>query len=780
MGFFKKENQSVYSQLKNQAPSESTRYRDVYETQQIKRSRIGTAGSMAIRNAIVAICSVLIFIVAWFFVGGAGFLVAQIHGSGPETYVIDKQTIFDDAYQTAIVENKKKFSDGNFEPPAEDFENDEFYQDEVIGSIDLNGVSVEYRGNSVMSETWRYKYDVNNDGLLETVYAGSDEVFNTADDYHAYEFSGVTRNIFIGEDLRFGTADDIVILERVDLVPPLSWYFIHSPDGWFLMRFLIAFGSFGIVYGIMGAYMKKNWEAQNTMYDTADINQWENDQHIQVPEEIQENYDWFPDVGAHAPIQVSSLISHMALTNKGLKQIDMTRRAEKDMKDENGDIVYYKGEALLDDNGDEITSKKPMIDEKFMDELWTASELPMDKTIRRKFDPSKILYNPGNKNRDKLKDAETVADMINKYWTFPSYEPQRPGGAYIVDTQPVNTMVLAITRAGKGQTIIEPTLDMWTREEQPNNMIINDPKGELLVKFYVRGTVRGFQIVQFNLINAMKTDIYNPLGIAAEAAREGDFTKCALYVENIADVFFPLDGGDDPVWPNAANNAFKRAAYGLIDFYLEEEKELRRKAEREKMSAQVLETKIDQMWGKVTLYNCYQLFVQLTAKKLKNPVTQLDAKSAEIWEKYSKLMELLGYKYKDDIPEEVMANLNPVITHPQDKQFVKVSLPDSDLTDEQLEAVEIEATELREFLSDEGQEKMKKEAEFMSTLLWEDKPESDLLTLYFNATAGLPRNQMRTLINNANNALRAMAGAEKMLASVYGIAITAMVRRVHV
>lgn len=92
---------------------------------------------------------------------------------------------------------------------------------------------------------------------------------------------------------------------------------------------------------------------------------------------------------------------------------------------------------------------------------------------------------------------------------------------------------------------------MWTRERRPNNMVINDPKGELLVKFYVRGTVRGFQIVQFNLINAMKTDIYNPLMLAADSAREGDFTKTAQYVENIAEVFFPLDGGEDPVWPNA-------------------------------------------------------------------------------------------------------------------------------------------------------------------------------------------------------------------------------------
>ena len=101
------------------------------------------------------------------------------------------------------------------------------------------------------------------------------------------------------------------------------------------------------------------------------------------------------------------------------------------------------------------------------------------------------------------------------------------------------------------QTVIEPTIDMWLREKVSNNIVCNDPKGELLTKFYVRSTVRGFQVVQFNLINPLKTDIYNPLGMAADSAREGDFTKCAQYVENIAEVFFPTDGSDDPVWPNA-------------------------------------------------------------------------------------------------------------------------------------------------------------------------------------------------------------------------------------
>lgn len=189
--------------------------------------------------------------------------------------------------------------------------------------------------------------------------------------------------------------------------------------------------------------------------------------------------------------------------------------------------------------------------------------------------------------------------------------------------------------------------------------------------------------------------------MAAQSAREGDFTKCAMYVENIANVFFPVDGGDDPVWPNAANNAFKRAAYGLIDYYLEEEAELRLFAQRTKMDQRVLEQKLDTIWGKVTLYNCYQLFVQLTSKKLKNPAVEFTkkAKAGEF----------------DNLSEE---------------EYNK-----------KLDEVEAESK------------------------LWEDKPELDLLTLYFNATDMLPKNDMRTLVANANNALRSMAGAEKMLSS---------------
>lgn len=521
-----------------------------------------------------------------------------------------------------------------------------------------------------------------------------------------------------------------------------NWFLDFSP--WKVL-FTLAVGL--IVFSFLYVWFRKNLEAQNKLTDTGYLNQYHNDSHVQVPEEVQQAYDWFPDVGAHAPVQVSSMISHMMLMNKGIKQVRLTKRAEKDIKDGAGEVVYFKGERLVNDDGEPIVEDVPMFDEKFAHGLFDSASIPapedgkrtlMDVLRNRQpppdyrifYDARQIPYNPGDKNRDKLKGAETVADMINKYWEFPEYEPQRPGGAYVVDVAPVNTMLLAITRAGKGQTVIEPTLDMWTREMRPNNMVINDPKGELLVKFYVKGTIRGFQIVQFNLINSLKTDIYNPLGMAADAAREGDFTKVAQYVENIAEVFFPVDGGDDPVWPNAANNAFKRAAYGLIDFYLEEEKEVRIRAAREHWDDKTLETWIDTMWGKVTLYNCYQLFVQLTSKKLKNPVVEFKAR-----EKNGDFDELKPGEDPDNLPP----GREP-------------------LTDEEYEA--------------------RKQKVLADSVLWEDKPDADLLTLFFNATANLPTNSMRRLIDNCNNALRSMAGAEKMLSSVYGIAITAMVRHV--
>ena len=200
-----------------------------------------------------------------------------------------------------------------------------------------------------------------------------------------------------------------------------------------------------IVFGILYNMIVRNLKAEGVLDDPTDINQHYDDSRLQMPEEIQEAYDIFPDVGAHSSVMVSSMISHQAITNKGLKKIRIAKRAKKDIVDEFGEIEVYKGDILRDDDGQPITVEVPLIDTEFTEGLFDSSKTPKGKNAnklpyRRYFDTPGIKYNPGNANLDKLKGYNTVAELINGDWTFPIYEPQRPGGVYIVDTAPVNTM----------------------------------------------------------------------------------------------------------------------------------------------------------------------------------------------------------------------------------------------------------------------------------------------------------------------------------------------------
>lgn len=220
-------------------------------------------------------------------------------------------------------------------------------------------------------------------------------------------------------------------------------YYMGFTFGKFLITVVIS----GLFFVFMHVLLMKNKNAQDALNDNTDINQYKNDQHIALPEEIQEKFDWFPDVGATSDVQFSSMISHMALSNKGLNPIQVAKRATSDIIDEDGEIVLYKGEVLRDEDGNVQYEQKPLIDTKFMEALFDASALPKnskDAPFRVYYDARKIKYNPGNENRDKLQNKKnpynTVADLINADWQFPYYEPQRPGGAYLVDTAPVNTI----------------------------------------------------------------------------------------------------------------------------------------------------------------------------------------------------------------------------------------------------------------------------------------------------------------------------------------------------
>lgn len=483
------------------------------------------------------------------------------------------------------------------------------------------------------------------------------------------------------------------------------------------------------------------------------INDYADDMHIQLPEEVLMNFPIVPDNGAHFSEDASFPISHIYFDAKNSPMVQVPRRYRKtgevtlEVRDDDGKLVkvkekVYAGEYVRDADGNIVKDVLPMIDQEQGIELFAASGIKPDNKVGFKFyNAKKLPYGLGEDRpftREVSNDKGfkekllTMYDVMAKDWEIPDYETQRPSGAYLVDTNPVNNLVIAITRGGKGQTVIEVALDIWSRQKRQWNIFANDPKGELLVKFFYPFSKRGYEIVQFNLINPMKTDVYNPLGYAVEAAREGNYPKVAEFLTNLSEIFFPKDGGEDKVWPESAAAAFERSCLGMIDYFLEEEREMRRMAEKNGVSGQLLDSEINNMWGKVTLFNCFQFFLSLVSKKETNP--------ARMW--------------VDEIPEDhVIYKLKPT-GEKTVKEGEEIDVMTFDLDENGNKVIDWDAMANDEFFG-------------------APEPKA-LLDVFFDATQRFPKSGVREQIDSSNNTLKTMMQSEKMLSSVYGIATSGM------
>lgn len=487
----KKDKKSGWSFLKGLAPEDTPRYRDVYEKQQLGTSDLQEEKGKGRYAAIAAVGALLITLVFYFILCMVTGLISsmglQIGGALTDMSQPGMSSGGYDLSQVAAGDyGLKGFGTSEADPilmriPVSHSDGETGY---VIVQY-WNNMTEDAFTDRLADMGWTPDGPITMSGMTSPNgdHYGTDELDalfrRTQEGWDWAIYQGHMFDEYAGKN----TGEGVLNLDEVQLNP--NTYVASNTLGqaegikigsffkmtaWkFFACLLVYLLSFAFLY----LRLLRIRDAENTGLDPSALNQNKNDQHIALPEELQVKFDWFPDVGAHSSVQVSSMISHMALLNKGLDPVQMVRRAKRDIKDDDGEVKYYKGEPILAEDGSYVVEEKPMIDEGFMDDLFTASGAPKSKSVRLYYDARKIPYNAKNEDREKQKDCDTVADLINKDWELPDYEPQRPGGAYLVDTAPVNTMVLAITRAGKGQTVIEPTIDMWTREKSPNNMVIN-------------------------------------------------------------------------------------------------------------------------------------------------------------------------------------------------------------------------------------------------------------------------------------------------------------------
>src|SRR5699024_1666454 len=110
----------------------------------------------------------------------------------------------------------------------------------------------------------------------------------------------------------------------------------------------------------------------------------------------------------------------------------------------------------------------------------------------------KMNYQSINKSQQGTNEFEKVKNMKKQYLTIPSKTEEYKGkggtiiaglytgGKYqlLIDDAPVHTMVIGITRSGKGETFVVPMIDVQSRASEKPSMVVNDPKGELAAVSY--------------------------------------------------------------------------------------------------------------------------------------------------------------------------------------------------------------------------------------------------------------------------------------------------------
>lgn len=138
-----------------------------------------------------------------------------------------------------------------------------------------------------------------------------------------------------------------------------------------------------------------------------------------------------------------------------------------------------------------------------------------------------------------------------------------------IDDDTVNTIILGMTRSGKGELYILPMIDVLSRSMEKPSMIINDMKGELATFTYDTLKRRGYKVHIVNLIDpsqSMKVDLLKPI---ISAWNKGDKDDAQLMVKAITHTIFPPDEmGDDAFWRDGAVslvNGFILSLLELID-----------------------------------------------------------------------------------------------------------------------------------------------------------------------------------------------------------------------
>lgn len=171
----------------------------------------------------------------------------------------------------------------------------------------------------------------------------------------------------------------------------------------------------------------------------------------------------------------------------------------------------------------------------------------------------------------------TTKEIIKQYRSIPDRDKPFPGyGGTIVsrigknlyiDPDLTNNLCIGITRSGKGEMYVIPSIDVYSRAENKTSMVVLDPKTELYKTSKKTLEERGYEVYLLSLVDPEHSMGFNPLDQVISLYAAGDYANAELLVQTFCYSIFnpdkPING--DTFWQDSPTSLLSALVIAVIE-----------------------------------------------------------------------------------------------------------------------------------------------------------------------------------------------------------------------
>lgn len=159
-------------------------------------------------------------------------------------------------------------------------------------------------------------------------------------------------------------------------------------------------------------------------------------------------------------------------------------------------------------------------------------------------------------NREIQEQYKEIPDHAKPFPGYGGTIISRMGENLYIDDSVTNNMVIGITRSGKGEIYVLPSIDVYSRAEKKTSLVVTDPKMELYKSSKETLEKRGYEVHLLNLDDPLHSMGFNPLSLSAGLYLEGDYGNAELLIQAFTFSLFNSDKplGGDSFWQDTSSN----------------------------------------------------------------------------------------------------------------------------------------------------------------------------------------------------------------------------------